>query len=490
AEDARVLGAVAPSQRASLPVSGLLGPTLADPKRARNRAVGGGVLADFFGPAGVSRVAGRAVLLPATGGGIDVKARNAAAAGASLLLVFGSNVAAGALDLDETAGLPVLAVREEGGRRALEALARGERVSVSIQPAARVPNVTAGQVAPFSSGGLAFGGQVKPEIVAPGISIATADAGRNGDGSARYGTATGSSAAAAIAAGAAAAVAQARPGLTASELKSILVGSAEQLVRDGVPEPVTVQGAGMLDAAAAGASELAVEPTTLAFGRVSDSGWQVVQALKIRNLSIRPLTIGFEVARDSARGPKLAFAAEPAGLPLAPGESGRVILSASAGQATGSAGGAFLVLPHGSRAVRVPWAVSFRGKETQPLVSGVALSERAFVPSDTSPTVLAFRAGRVEAGRDGYAVEAVAHLVAELWTGDGSRMGVLARIRDLLPGRYALGLTGRGPKGKTLEPGDYFVRLRAEPVPGDFGAAVSAVDIPFTIRGERRKEVP
>ena len=66
-------------------------------------------------------------------------------------------------------------------------------------------------VSAFSSGGLAFDGAPKPDVVAPGIGLATADAGLNPDGSPRYATATGTSAAAAVTAGAAALLVQARP---------------------------------------------------------------------------------------------------------------------------------------------------------------------------------------------------------------------------------------------------------------------------------------
>ena len=95
-----------------------------------------------------------------------------------------------------------------------------------------MPNADAGRVAAFSSGGLAFDGHVKPELVAPGVGIATTDAGTAAEGGPRYATATGSSAAAAVVAASAAALAQARPGLSVGELKSLLVGSARQLSRE------------------------------------------------------------------------------------------------------------------------------------------------------------------------------------------------------------------------------------------------------------------
>ena len=75
----------------------------------------------------------------------------------------------------------------------------------------------------------------------------------------------------------------------------------------------------------------------------------------------------------------------------------------------------------------------------------------------------------------------MAVLEAELWTKAGRRLGLLTRLRDLLPGRYAFGVTGRGPDGRKLRPGRYAIRLRAHPVAGDTGAAATAVDVRFTI---------
>jgi hypothetical protein len=54
-------------------------------------------------------------------------------------------------------------------------------------------------------------------------------------------------------------------------------------------------------------------------------------------------------------------------------------------------------------------------------------------------------------------------------------------MHDLLPGRYAFGLTGRGPAGKPLAPGRYVVRLRAHPPAGDVGAVATVVDVRFRL---------
>jgi len=57
----------------------------------------------------------------------------------------------------------------------------------------------------------------------------------------------------------------------------------------------------------------------------------------------------------------------------------------------------------------------------------------------------------------------------------------LPRLRDVLPGRYAFGLTGRDPDGKILAEGPYVLRLRAHPVDGDDGAQPSTAEAVFTI---------
>ena len=109
---------------------------------------------------------------------------------------------------------------------------------------------------------------MKPDLVAPGVGLLTADPGKAEDGTPRYSSVSGSSASAAVVAGAAALLAQARPELDASALKGLLAGSARALPR----ESVAAQGAGLLDLGAASANETAALPTTLSFGRASRDG--------------------------------------------------------------------------------------------------------------------------------------------------------------------------------------------------------------------------
>jgi minor extracellular serine protease Vpr len=471
---ARVLGAVAPKST-GLEVAALLGPTLGSPDRPATEEADGSVLSDFFDPKGVSLVAGRAVVLPGAAG-LETKIRNAAAAGASAVLVSGTELPAGALDQEADAAIAVLAVPAAQAQRVLAGLAVGESATVSLAPSAPVANQALMDVADFSSGGVAFDGRVKPDIVAPGVGLTTSDPGGTDS------SATGTSAAAAVAAGAAALVAQARPELGPLQLKSVLVGAAGQLARGTVPLPVTAQGAGLVDPGRAAAAELAVEPATLAFGRADGPGWSEVRSVTVHNVSTRALTVGLGLSADGA-GERLTFSAEPTSLTLAPGASAdvRIAVEAAGGLEAG-AGGALVVSASGTQSVRVPWAISRRNSGRGPLVGDVQLSHREFAPSATAPVVLAFRAGRVDDTANGESIEPVGLLELELWTAEGKRLGVLARLRDVLPGRYAFGLSGRAPDGRVLADGSYVIRLRGYSVDGDDGARPSTAEAVFTIK--------
>jgi hypothetical protein len=472
-EPVRVLGSVGSDQALSLEVAAVLGPTLARPDRPVDEPATGDARGDYFGTNGVSLVAGKAVVVQAEAGAVERRVRNAAEAGAGAVLVSGTNLPAGALDLEDGVGIPVLAVPGEAGAAALR-----EGGVLDVAPSQTLPNGSLMDVTAFSSGGVAFDGRVKPDIVAPGVGLATSDAG--GDG---FATVTGSSAAAAVVAGAAALVAEARPDLSARDLRSALVGSGGRLRRGNLSLPATTQGGGLVDPTHAATAEIAVEPATLAFGRAEGSGWNTTRPVTVRNVSSRPLAISFGLILDDASTPGLSFSADPAQLRLAPGAAEDVIIGVSAGEETPTGvGGVIVVSAEGAQPVRIPWAIALRAAGKAPLVGDVQLSHHEFAPSDQAPVVLAFRAGRVDRAVAGELIEPVGVLELELWTAEGRRLGVLARLRDVLPGRYAFGLTGRGPFGKALPDGNYVLRLRAHPVDGDDGTPPSTAEAVFTIK--------
>ena len=80
--------------------------------------------------------------------------------------------------------------------------------------------------------------------------------------------------------------------------------------------------------------------------------------------------------------------------------------------------------------------------------------------SDATPVVLALVAGAVVApGPQIVPLDSLEVLLRR----DEELIGVLARRRELLPGRYTFGLTGRGPSGQRLPRGTYSIRVVARP---------------------------
>jgi hypothetical protein len=424
---------------------------------APQAAEGGGAAPrlDQFFDNGRSLVAGRAALIHG-GDDPELAVEHAASAGASAVVVYGTQLPAGGLGLDESVGVPVVSVPPGVAQAALAAIRRHERPTISIGVPKVVHNGGHGEIAPFSSRGLAFDGRVKPDLAAPGVAVPTAEPGTNNAGAPRVGTVNGSSPAAAVVAGAAAALAQARPGLRALDLKSLLTAAAKPIAHTSV----TAQGSGLVDLGAAVAGEISVEPTTLAFGRAQGDGWHSTQVLVVHNVSTRRLLVRIHPAGSGG----LVITPKPRWTRLKPGGRTLVRLSArlqGAPPSGGSAEGAVVLVPRGTGPLRIPWAITF-GRPPRSLISAVGLSSTAFKPSDTTPAVLSLRAGLVSQSPVGTQVVPVAKLDVELWRGRNT-LGLLARLRDLLPGRVVIGLTGRGPDGTLLPPGRYRIQLVADP---------------------------
>jgi hypothetical protein len=214
----------------------------------------------------------------------------------------------------------------------------------------------------------------------------------------------------------------------------------------------------LLDVGAAAAAEAAAAPATLTFPPARGEGWRATRLVTLRNLSTRTLRLSVGTPRA---GP-IVVAASRRRVTLEPGGRVEVVVSARLAVSSGRepVEGALRVTTIGGGVFRVPWLVT-PARPPQPLVADVELSATSFKPSDSAPAVVSLTAGRVSGGE----LTPLARLDLELWRGGRSR-GVLVRLRDLLPGRYAFGLTGRDPAGDELEPGRYRLLLRAFPTDG------------------------
>ena len=433
------------------------GPTALEGSRA-SRVIAAGEAgqlgAAYFDTHGYSTVAGRALLLPRGDVTPDAVSR-AASAGASAVLVDGP-IPTGALGADAPGSVPVLGVPQHVADAIRIDVSDGRPVELSVGATSIGANPDLGTVAPFSSGGLAFDGTPKPDIAAPGVGLITSDPGVDEDGAPRFAAVSGSSVAAAVVAGAAALLAESRPDLDAAALKAALVQTGALRAAADRAAP------GLVDVAAAAGTEVVVDPPSVGFGIPLGTGNQVNVDVTVRNVSRRRLKIDFD-PRSAGSGARLQIL--PASLALAPGESasvgvfGRVPVLPST---PGGLSGAFRVVPQFAAPFRIRWAIALPVQD-KPLLSGLHLSQTTFAPSDANPAVLSVVAGRVDGTAASPQLVPLEQLQLDLYHGD-RLLGTIARIRDLLPGQYAFGLTGRSPRGGQLPPGSYSVRLEATAV--------------------------
>jgi subtilisin family serine protease len=453
-------GVVAPTLSMSAPVVALA--------RAAPAVVGApGGLTRLFDDEGFSRAAGAAVLLP-RGTSSPEAVREVVAAGARAVLVDGP-LPAGSLGTDGPIEVPILGLSANDAVSVRAALRRAIPVTLAVGAVAFDANAGRGDAAPFSSEGLAFDGSPKPEVSAAGIGLATADPGRDEDGVARYGTISGSSAAAALAAGAAALLAQARPDLDAAGLKEALVASARG--SGGTA-------AGTVDPSGAAAVELVADPPSVGLGVALEEDAHVGRVITLRNVSRRPLDVTIEPGTADAAD--IAVDVNPRAARLRPGASVHIAVSAKVPllpRAPAALDGALRVKIRQGATLRVPWTIAVPLAKSD-LIPSARLSSQVFEPSDVEPAVLTVIAGRVDGSAERPQLLPLDELSIDLYRGD-QRLGRLLLVRDLLPGRYSFGITGRGVNGRHLQPGAYELHLAATPVGG---GDVDEKSIPFTIR--------
>jgi Subtilase family/PA domain len=464
-------GAVRPQSTLRLPLAAPLAGQRAPDRNAAS-------IESFFDGNGFSRVAGKAALIPA-GASPNDAVENAARAGAGAVILYGAGpMPSGSFGLVEDVAVPVVGIPREPALRAIDALRDGASAAVAIGSLRVRANPQLRRVAPFSSAGLAFDGRVKPELVAPGVGIATSEPGSNDDGTSRFGTVNGSSAAAAVVGGAAALLAHARPSLDARALRSLLANSARPLVAGSL----AAQGAGMLDVGAAAAAEVAAEPVSFALGRADDVGWQAAVELRVRNVSTRRIQVAVSVDNTSLGAANVSFSLKPDRFTLRPRKTRRVRVEAlvtTEPLGRRSAEGVIVVRTGGGGRLRIPWVITFGGPTTN-VLGAAQLSASSFRPSDVRPTLLTLRAGKVIRTVAGEEVRPVRRLDVELVRANGEQLGFLARLRNLIPGHVTIGITGRDPDGELLDPGGYRLRITAWPT--ERGAPASRAVVRFRIR--------
>jgi Subtilase family len=414
---------------------------------------------DLFGPKGKSRVAGRAALL--TAGATPRRAAvRAAEAGAAVVVLAGDDLPAGALGLDPAVKAPVLSAPEGLPALVRRHAAEGAATSLAIGSGSDEGATRLGVPAAFSSWGHAFGGHVKPDVVASGVAVETATPGADDDGFSHFVTVSGTSVAAAVVAGVAARLAHSRPALHAVALRSALVATA----RPFRSASLASQGTGVVDGARASVAEIVADRASISFGRGAGDGWQGRRTLTLRNVSTRELTVD---ALARAPGRAIVLRVRPRRLRIPAGREAVVRVTARVAELarTDVVSGRIRIVPRGSQPLVVPWSVLLAPPPAD-LIGDIDLSERSFEPSDLTPAVLSVRLGTIERVRGRDVLQPVRRLDIFLLEDVGPVVGLLARLRDVLPGQYAFGLTGRGPDGNRLASGRYRLRLVAWPEAG------------------------
>ncbi len=455
-----------------LPLGGAPGRTVTASVVPVSRADAARGIAGFFEEDGTSTVAGRAALLP-QGRLSEETVEEATTAGAPMVLVDG-RLPAGAFSLDVPVGVPVVGLPSELVQEIRTMLSGGVPVAVAVGAVEIAENDAGSSVAAFSSRGLAFGGGLKPELVAPGVAVPTSEPGRDEDGDVRYGTVSGTSAAAAVAAGAAAVLAQGRPQSDAWELAGLLTGSAQRRDLDAA-----ASGAGLLDLRSAVQQEIVVEPATVSFGVPGRRFVELERAVEIHNVSTRRLTVSIQTLALAPKGVELTI--EPGRLRIRPGGTAVVALRADTSalsEQAGAATGELALTVSGSSEVHVPWAVAVPAPATDLLTRVSLETTEGGRVSDATPAVLSLVAGAL-IPTPGPQLRPLDVLEVQLRRRNGELVGVLATRREVLPGRYTFGLTGRGPEGERLRRGRYVVRIVARP--GD-GTRQQVEDVPYLVR--------
>ena len=421
------------------------------------------------------------MLVARDGGSLEARAVAAAQAGARALLLYGEGpLASASLGLDDRAPIPVLGLPAAAGQELAAALAGGAQVEVEFSETATPANPDQGTVASFSSRGLAFAAGVKPDLVAPGVAITSALPGGG------YAAVTGTSAAAAQAAGAAALVAQAHPDWDAAAIRAALIGSAAVVLSSGLTgtEAIEAQGGGRVDPAAAVAASVVAEPATLSFGAAPRAVYSETRTLSLRNLGAQAVTVSLALVRDDAtEAVDVSVQADRPSIEIPAGETRPVTfqLDATGIGAEGDVIGGWIVAEStsGTR-VRVPFAIAVGGDPTVSLVPAARIEPATFkaLPESGLPARLELSLGSVgkPAAADRFDIAPVARLTVDLYRGD-ENLGRLVEARNLLPGVYRYGLTGRGLDGEALGPGAYRLVIAADSLDG----ITSERDVPFTI---------
>lgn len=233
-----------------------------------------------------------------------------------------------------------------------------------FNPAFREVTERADEIAGFSSQGPAIGDYgVKPELVAVGTDLYMAtqkfDPAGEMFSATGFTVAQGTSFASPMVAGAAALAKQRNAAFTPGVLKSLVVNTATGGLIDidnnggDVPAAVTAAGAGKLNAQRALQSNVAAEPSAVAFG-VIGTGALPSRGLVVSNLSTAPQNLSVRVEQRTPDS-VARVTVTPANFALTPGRSTQLTVALGGGRPRPGKYDGSLVITGGGAEVRVPY---------------------------------------------------------------------------------------------------------------------------------------
>ena len=242
----------------------------------------------------------------------ETKIDNAQQAGAVAVIVYTDAARPDPLTMSVgAASLPAALVSYQDGASLEQQLAGGSfqvTINFNVQPVAVSPN----RLSSFSSRGPNSDLGIKPDMVAIGEPVNTATL------NASFVVESGTSFSAPMVAGAAALLEAARPGLTSSQYRSLLMNSAVPIVHDsGAPLTIQQSGAGFLNVLNALNSNIAVAPASISFGASSGSVNQT-STLTLTNIGAASDTFSINV-QPIGTGPVPTLSSNS--VPLNPGQS-------------------------------------------------------------------------------------------------------------------------------------------------------------------------
>jgi hypothetical protein len=235
----------------------------------------------------------------------ETKLLNAAAAGAIGAVVY-NNVADSALVSMNvaTATLPAVFISAEDGADARSKLAAASDLTVTVDFSGFTAfPVSSDRMASFSSAGPTGAATLKPDLTAVGSSFYTAAQTNNPAGelydASGWTLTQGTSFSSPLVAGAVALLKSARPGLSATQYRSLLINSARPIPSGDKQMPPTISGSGLLDLSRALQSTLTAAPTSLDYGA---GGKSVANSIDLQVSNVGAATDTFTITVDTVSG--------------------------------------------------------------------------------------------------------------------------------------------------------------------------------------------